>query len=68
MRATYHMRNAAADIQSGILASRYQPYFNNFSVYPGKRLQGISDSRITMAESSQNLQQILLGLTHAQPA
>ena len=58
MRATYHMRNAAAEIDRGERESRYMPYFENFSVYPGKRLQGISDSRITMMEPLSRLRSL----------
>lgn len=68
MRATYHMRNAAAEIHRGNAESHYKPYFENFGVYPGKRLQGISDSRVTMWEASSKLQQRLCGITNGQPA
>jgi nucleoside-diphosphate-sugar epimerase len=67
MRATYHMRNAAAEISRGDSEARYKPYFENFSVFPGKRLKGISDSRVTMQKSSIQLQEILGQLTTAQP-
>jgi nucleoside-diphosphate-sugar epimerase len=59
MRATYHQRNAAAEIYRGELESRYTPYFNNFTVYPGRRLRGISDSRVAMIEPSRKVKQIV---------
>jgi hypothetical protein len=62
------MRNAAAEIHHGESENHYKPYFDNFSVYPGKRLRAISDSRVTMSESSSKLQQILCGITDAQSA
>jgi nucleoside-diphosphate-sugar epimerase len=55
MRATYHMRNAATDIRKGELASRNMLYLDNFNVYPGNRLQSLSDSRLTMPASYQRL-------------
>jgi dTDP-4-dehydrorhamnose reductase len=68
MRATYHMRNAAAEIARGEEECRYMPFFNNFTVYPGKRMQGISDSRVTMWESSRRLQEMLRRLTSVETA
>jgi nucleoside-diphosphate-sugar epimerase len=59
MRATYHIRNAAAEISRGVRESRYMPFFDNFSQYPGDRLRGISDSRVTMAEPSRKLHRAL---------
>jgi nucleoside-diphosphate-sugar epimerase len=56
MRATYHKRNAAAEIRRGVGENRYMPYRDNFSRYPGKRLRGISDSRVTMLEPLRKLQ------------
>jgi nucleoside-diphosphate-sugar epimerase len=56
MRATYHMRNAAAEIGRGVMESQYMPYFTNFSRYPGRRLNGLSDSRVTMCGPSRRLQ------------
>jgi dTDP-4-dehydrorhamnose reductase len=56
MRATYHGRNAAAEIGRGIVGSRYMPFLDNFSRYPGDRLRGITDSRVTMVEPSTQLQ------------
>jgi dTDP-4-dehydrorhamnose reductase len=64
MRAVYHMRNAAADIQAGIEASRYMPYFDNFSVYPGKRLKGVSDSRVTQHVASSKIRQLVDNLVN----
>jgi nucleoside-diphosphate-sugar epimerase len=55
MRATYHARNASAEIARGVMESRYMPYLCNFSRYPGRRLSGISDSRVTMFEPSRRL-------------
>jgi dTDP-4-dehydrorhamnose reductase len=63
MRATYHQRNAAAEIRHGELEGRYMPFFNNFTVYPGKRLRGISDSRVAMTEPSQKVKHIVDSLT-----
>jgi hypothetical protein len=59
MRATYHTRNAEAEINSGIAESRYMPFLDNFSRYPGKRLHGISDSRVTMLEASRRLRRTM---------
>jgi nucleoside-diphosphate-sugar epimerase len=59
MRATYHTRNAAAEINRGVMESRYMPYLFNFSRYPGKRLRGITDSRVTMFEPSRRLQRVM---------
>jgi dTDP-4-dehydrorhamnose reductase len=67
MRATYHMRNAAAEIQAGIRASRYMPYFDNFSVYPGKRLAGISDSRVTQQATLEKIRQQVAQLVEDVP-
>jgi hypothetical protein len=68
MRATYHMRNAANEIARGEEENRYMPYFDNLTVYPGKRMQGISDSRVTMWEASRKLQEMLRGLISARSA
>jgi hypothetical protein len=57
MRGIYHMRNAAAEIRRGEAANRYMPFLNNFSQYPGERLRGLSDSRLTMADASNRLRQ-----------
>jgi dTDP-4-dehydrorhamnose reductase len=59
MRATYHSRNALAEINRGIAESQYMPYLSNFSRYPGARLSGISDSRVTMYEPVRELQRAM---------
>jgi nucleoside-diphosphate-sugar epimerase len=56
MRATYHTRNASTEISHGVMGSRYMPFLCNFSRYPGRRLCGVSDSRVTMFEPSRRLQ------------
>jgi hypothetical protein len=61
------MRNAAAEIQAGIRASRYMPYFDNFSVYPGKRLAGISDSRVTQQATLEKIRQQVAQLVEDVP-
>lgn len=68
MRATYHMRTAAGEIQAGIRASRYMPYFDNFTVYPGKRLKGISDSRVTQHASAAKIRQVVAELVPREDA
>lgn len=64
LRAVYSSRNAAAEIAAGLSANQYRPYGNNHSVFPGRRLQTLSDSRISMQPYIEQLQermQIVLG-------
>ena len=67
MRATYHMRNAAAEITQSERARRYLPYCDQFDVYPGKRLTSLTDSRITMQEPARRLRERLTSLIFESP-
>lgn len=60
VRAVYHRKNAQREIAAGLRNSQYRPYGNNHTVFPGKRLQSLSDSRVTMQQYTQEVRQILL--------
>lgn len=59
LRAGYQCRNALAEIAAGRLATQYRPYGNNHTDFPGRRLQTISDSRVTMERYTSQLPGIM---------
>lgn len=58
-RAVYHSRNAAREIATGTRQNQYRPYGNNHSVFPGRRLASLSDSRITMEPYARKVREVL---------
>jgi dTDP-4-dehydrorhamnose reductase len=63
LRGVYHRRGAAAEIAAGMQTRQYRPYGNNHTVFPGRRLACLSDSRQTMTPYAAELRNVLRDVT-----
>jgi hypothetical protein len=67
IRARYHRMMAANELASGGRQGQYRPYGNNHSDFPGKRLQSLSDSRLTMDAPAREVRAFLAEIQERAP-